>query len=140
MAVAWVFFLVGLVPSYVSVFVVEKYYTSFWTGFWNLYGLIVTSVGLGIDGYDFWWIVGLFTTFGFIFLVLLVLLILLELDERDITRRAEGWFVRHLGASWVATSFNWGLYFGFTAGVIWGLVAMIAHGFLMLLLILLASG
>ena len=140
MAVAWVFFLIGLIPSYVSIFVVEKYYTSFWTGFWNLYGLVVTSVGLGIDGYDFWWLVGSFTFFGIIFIILFGILFLIEIDEQDIAKRAETWFVRHLGASWVATSFNWGLYFGFTAGPLWGFAALIGHGFFIFLLILLASG
>ena len=128
-----------MIPSYVSVFVVEYFYTSFWTGFWNLYGLIVTGVGLSLDGYGFWWLVGLFTPTVIILLALFAILFLIEADESDVRKRAEGWLVRHLGASWVATSLNWGLYFGFTAGAVWGFAALVIHGFLMFILVALAA-
>lgn len=136
MAVAWAFFLIALFPSYVSVFVVEKYYTSFWTGFWNLYGLILTTVGLAFDGYNPWWVWGLFALLFVICLLILGFLVLIEAGDFDLARRTQGWLVRHLGASWLVTSLDWGLYFGFTSGPIWGVVALIGHGVLMLLLIL----
>lgn len=36
----------GFIPMLVSAIRVEKYYTQFWDGFWNIYGLILVCIGL----------------------------------------------------------------------------------------------
>ena len=41
-------FIFGLVPMYVSAIAVEKFFTNFWTGFWNIFGLLQVSVSLGL--------------------------------------------------------------------------------------------
>jgi hypothetical protein len=44
-------FVFGLAPMYVSAVSVEKYFTNFWTAFWNIYGLLMVSVSLGLTVY-----------------------------------------------------------------------------------------
>jgi hypothetical protein len=133
---ASILFAIGLFPAYVSALIVEKRYTAFWTGFWNLYGLFVTSVGLAIDNYNPWGVWGLFALA--VFIVFVVYLVLFEAEGRNATsdlRRAQAAFTRRLGASWVATSLNWGLFVGFTAGLGWGILVTVIHGVIMFLIL-----
>lgn len=94
----------GLFPSYVSVFVAEKHYTSFWTGFWNIYALFMTSVGLSLDSHSWWWVWGLFVV------IIIVLFVYDELfgshNYRSEAAWAEAVITRNFGASWITTSLN----------------------------------
>lgn len=121
---AWLFFF-GLVPMYVNVFVVEKYYTNFWTGFWNIFGLFETTVGLSIDTGNPLLVGGT----GLILLIIIGIigLILFE-NESELARKA--------GASWLTSSLSWGLYFGFIDGFVWGVVAFFGHLFGLLVLVI----
>jgi len=53
--------LIMLIPTVVIAIFVEKYYTAFWTGFWNLFALGVTGISLLISPplhvplYDSFW-------------------------------------------------------------------------------------
>jgi len=116
MAAAAALFLIGLFPSYVSILLVEKYYTAYWTGFWNLYGIFVTSVGLALDNYNSLDIWALF--FFAIIFVIFVYNIIYSKRETEFQKMQSRW-VRGFGASWIATSLNWGLYVGFTEGPGW---------------------
>ncbi len=140
MSVASTLFVIGLVPSYVSVFIVEKHYTAFWTGFWNLYGLLVTSVGLAMDNYNPW---AIWILFGIgVMLAILVYAVVWgkEGNYRSEVQAAEAYFFRRVGASWVATSLNWGLYVGFTVGILWGVLVIPIHAILMLVLLVALFG
>nr|MDO8099998.1 hypothetical protein [Candidatus Njordarchaeota archaeon] len=125
MSLALTLFLLGLFPSYVSIFIVEKYYTAFWTGFWNIYGLLITSVGLALDNYNAWTVLVLF-----IVIVIVVILVYIL-----IFAPSEAYLIRRFGASWVATSLNWGLYVGLTVDPFWGVFIIPIHAILMWLLI-----
>jgi hypothetical protein len=129
-----ILFALGLFPSYVSIFFVEKHYTAFWTGFWNIYGLLITGVGLAMDNYDLLTILILILVI--IFLVILVYrrVFAPESGYYSEVEEAEAYFFRRFGASWVTTSLNWGLYFGFTAGLFWGILAIFIHAILMLVI------
>lgn len=137
MSIAWSVFFLGLVPSYVSALVVEKYYTSFWTAFWNLWGIFVTATGLALDGYNGWWVWGLFVL---IFLLLGALFGVLILFEIDLNDRMAAHFVRKFGSSFIATSFSWALIVGFTFGAGWGVLVFFVHGGILLGLLLVLSG
>ena|SRR5207249_6352889 len=110
MAAAAALFLIGLFPSYVSILIVEKYYTAYWTGFWNLYCLFATSVGLALDNYnslDIW--VPMFFIFAIIF-VIFVYHVMFPGRETE-SQKIQSHWVRRFGASWIATSLNRGLLF-----------------------------
>jgi hypothetical protein len=69
--------------------------------------------------------------------VLLVIFVIVrmfaeEIGYYDEVEAAEAYFVRRFGASWVTTSLDWGLYFGFTAGLFIGIIAIFIHAILML--------
>ena len=140
MSVASALFVIGLLPSYVSIFIVEKHYTAFWTGFWNIYGLLVTSVGLAMDNYNPW---AIWVLFGIIVMLAVLVYALVWGEERNFRseiQAAEAYFFRRVGASWVATSLNWGLYVGFTAGVLWGILVIPVHAVLMIVLLVALFG
>ena len=127
LAVALDLFIIGLVPSYSSVLFVEKHYTGFWTGFWNIYGIVVTTIGLSLDNYNPWWVWGLFAGGLVLFIIAWIVFSILDPDYGSQVTGAEKYLVSRLGSSWSATSINWGLYFGFVYAWYWGLLAMILH-------------
>jgi hypothetical protein len=45
-------FAYGLVPQYVGVAIVEKYYTAKWTAFWNVFGLSVIALDFAMGSAD----------------------------------------------------------------------------------------
>ena len=74
----------GLIPVIVSAIKVEKYYTSFHTGLWNMYGTILTILGfITSENTDYSLIV-----FGIIIIIFIGFLILLTFiaDYADIIR------------------------------------------------------
>lgn len=102
----------GLFPMYVSIFAVEKYYTNFWTGFWNIYGLAAVLFGVAIDATDP----------SSVFLAgalgsLIVLLLYLVMFSNEYSQ-----FVRQFGASLLTSSLAIGLYLGFEYGASAGLL------------------
>ncbi len=65
-------FIFGLVPQYVSVIAVEKHFTNFWAGFWNIYGLIEVVVSLTITSDNPTLILSGILLIGILILVLLI--------------------------------------------------------------------
>ena len=95
-------FAFGLIPQYVSVFVVEKYYTNFWTGFWNLFGLVEVLIALVLSTES-----PKMVPYGAVILVGIMTFLYLTLLEgyQNIARR--------FGASLATTSLSWGLFVWF---------------------------
>lgn len=91
-------FVFGLIPQYVSVILVEKHYTNFWTGFWNIYGLIQVVASLVLSTGDVTLVV-----LG-ILVILILLLVLWLSTQPDLAGIA-----RSFGASLTTTSVSWGM-------------------------------
>ncbi len=113
-------FVFGLVPQYVSIIAVEKHFTNFWTGFWNIYGLIavVSALILSSDNAAL-----IFS--GVLVALVLSTMLLISLQPGFAP------FARSFGASLATTSVSWGLVFWFisnsaTAGGIVFLIHAIA--------------
>ena len=63
-------FAYGLVPQYVGVAIVEKYYTAKWTAFWNVFGLSVIALDFALGSADIRSSIG-FALIGIAFLALI---------------------------------------------------------------------
>jgi len=88
-----------------------------------------------MDNYNPWGVWGLFVLA--VLIVFVVYLAWFEAEGRYAVtdlRRAQAYVTRRFGASWVATSLNWGLFIGFTAGLGWGILATVVHGFILFLI------
>jgi hypothetical protein len=97
-------FVFGLVPQYVSVIAVEKHFTNFWTGFWNIYGLIEVVVSLTITSDN-----PILILSGVLTIAILTLVLLISLQPGFAS------IARSFGASLATTSFSWGLFFWFSS-------------------------
>ncbi len=90
-------------------------------------------MGLSLDDQNQWWVWGLFAIF-----VIIAIVIYDELFGSHNYQSEGAWieavFIRNFGASWIATSLNWGLYVGFVFGAVYGILAMGLHGIALLLL------
>jgi hypothetical protein len=87
-----------------------------------------------MDNYNPW---AIWILFGIIVMLVILVYALVwgkEGNYRSEARAAEAYFFRRFGASWIATSLNWGLYIGFTAGLVWGILVIPVHAGLMVLL------
>ena len=88
-----------------------------------------------MDNYNPW---AIWILFGIVVMLTILVYALVwgkEGGHQSEAGAAYAYFSRRLGASWVATSLNWGLFVGFTVGLGWGVLAVIVHAGLMLLLI-----
>ena len=116
-------FIFGLVPQYVSFSQVERHYTNFWTGFWNIYGLIGVAASLVLSKDD-----PILQGEGVIVILLLSLTLFLVLYN--------SWssIPRNLGASLLTTSLSWGMLVWFASNDLgWGFIAGLSHFVILLL-------
>jgi hypothetical protein len=123
-------FVFGLIPMYVSIIAVAKYFTNFWTGFWNIYGLLLVSVSLGFAVYGQRDLSDLAFLVLFSFLVAFMLFFVVASGNRyglsNIVRRA--------GASWVISSLSVMMFLWFnTHDTYWTGLALVGDLFLIAL-------
>jgi len=115
-------FILGLIPLYVNMIVVEKYYTAFWTGFWNIYSIIVTCLASLAESPS-----PSTTIFLSILIFLLFIVVYTGLEhDPDI--------IRVFGSSMVTSSLCWAIYIGTIDSITSGfLVCIINLGFCLLI-------
>jgi len=117
-------FVFGLVPQYVSVLMVERHYTNFWTGFWNIYGLIQVVAALVVSSSDP-------ALMGLGALAIIILLLVLWLS----TRPGLSGVARSFGASLTTTSLSWGMFAWFLSTNFYvGMVFGVIHSFVLYIL------
>ena len=86
--------ILGLIPIIISALLVEKYYTSYWIAFWNLYGSTLTILGfITSEGAASTLIIA-----GWIAIVIIIVLILISY-EKEVPK-----IIRLAGKSVITTS------------------------------------
>lgn len=109
----------GLVPQYVSIFFVEKYYTNYWTAFWNVFGVSQVTLASLLSTQSLFGAVDLALLFAVLLFVLCLGVLSGSQKYSYFYRRREFYanIVRRIGASWLTTTFSIGLFFGFGVGI-----------------------
>ena len=119
-----IIFTLGLIPVYVGAIVVEKYYTAFWTGFWNIYGLIVVTMAAIIGARS---LSDIIIGVAIILCLIIILYHAIEMEESDV--------VRSIGSSIISSSFAWLIYVGFNFGIWLAILAFFLNSLFLFILI-----